>query len=75
MVYDVSRAKEGLVEALNRLRIDIADSYRFDEIASLAGLPLPVGELRSLLQELKDDARLQYYIEINENIVRLVGRK
>lgn len=75
MVYDVSRAKEGLVEALNRLRIDIADSYRFDEIASLAGLPLPVGELRSLLQELKDDARLQYYVEINENIVRLVGRK
>lgn len=77
MVYDVSRAKDKLVNALNGLQIEMfkGESYRFDEITSFMDLPLPVEELKFLLQEVKDDSRLQYYIEINENIVKLVGRK
>lgn len=75
MVYELSRAKDKLVDVLNELQIEMGDSYRFDEITSFMDLPLPAEELRSLLQEVKDDTRLQYYIEINENIVKLAGRK
>lgn len=76
LVYDAIRAKEKLVDTVNGLKIDIVDSYSFDEIANLMALPLPAEELKALLEEvIKDDVGLNYHIEVDENIVRLVRRK
>lgn len=74
MVYDREKVKTRLLGAINELNPDLDERYGLSELKELLHIPLPETELSKLVDEMNNDKKFLYEVEVNDRHI-LIRRK